>query len=142
MCSIKYGAIAIALNLLSTIAVADVKIAPQEIPGSTKVDAEGVIKLVEVIQNLLIVDARIRMDRRQGYLEGSISLPDVETDCDSLARIIPTKSSPVLFYCNGPKCGRSGKSVNKAVNCGYTKVFWFRGGLEEWKLKGYPYLRK
>lgn len=117
-------------------------VSPDAIPGTTKVDAEGAINLVEKISQLVIVDARIRLDRLQGYIEGSVSLPDVETTCASLARVIPNKSSPVLFYCNGPKCGRSVRSSQKALGCGYTHVYWFRGGFEEWKNKNYPYLKK
>jgi rhodanese-related sulfurtransferase len=106
------------------------------------VDAEGVLELAEKNPELVIVDARIRQDRLQGYIEGSISLPDVDTSCESLAKVIPRKSTPVLFYCNGPKCGRSVNSSRKAVGCGYASVYWYRGGFEEWKNKNYPYLKK
>jgi rhodanese-related sulfurtransferase len=118
------------------------KLAPLAIPGSTVVDAEKLIELVGIIPNLLLIDARIRMDRKQGYIEGSISLPDIETDCNSLARIISSKAVPILFYCNGQKCARSGKSVIKANECGYKNVFWFRGGMEEWNNKNYPVLKQ
>lgn len=117
-------------------------VSPDNIPGTTKVDAEGVLDLAEKNPGLVIVDARIRQDRLQGYIEGSISLPDVDTSCESLARVIPKKSTPVLFYCNGPKCGRSVHSSRKALGCGYTRIYWYRGGFEEWKNKNYPYLRK
>jgi rhodanese-related sulfurtransferase len=117
-------------------------VAPDTIPGTTKVDAEGVLDIVQNNPDILIIDARMRKDRVQGYMEGSISLPDVETTCESLAKFIPRKTSPLLFYCNGPKCGRSGKSSRKALACGYTHVYWFRGGFEEWKQKDYPYLKE
>ena len=117
-------------------------VSPDSIPGTTKVDAEGVLELAEKNPGLVIVDARIRQDRLQGYIEGSVSLPDVDTNCESLAKIIPRKSTPVLFYCNGPKCGRSVRSSRTALDCGYTGVYWYRGGFEEWKNKNYPYLKK
>lgn len=117
-------------------------LAPESIPGTVRVDAESVLDLIESLPTLKIIDARMRQDRIHGYLEGSISLPDVETDCKSLASHIAKKSQPVLFYCNGPKCGRSGKSSVKALACGYTQVYWFRGGFEEWKQKSYPYVTK
>lgn len=117
-------------------------VSPDSIPGATKVDAEGLLELAERAPGIVIVDARVRQDRLQGYIEGSISLPDVETSCESLARTIPEKSTPVLFYCNGPKCGRSVHSSRKALGCGYTRVYWFRGGFEEWTKKNYPYLKK
>jgi len=117
-------------------------VSPDTILGTTKVDAEGVIDLVEKIPGLIIIDARIRQDRVQGYIEGSVSLPDIETNCEKLMQVIPRKSSPVLFYCNGPKCGRSVQSSLKAQTCGYHNVYWFRGGFEEWKNKNYPFLKE
>ncbi len=115
-------------------------VAPESIPGATVVDAEGVLDLVEKFPRLVMVDARIRQDRKLGYIEGSVTLADVDTTCESLARIIPQKSSPVLLYCNGPSCVRSARSTQKALACGYTRLYWFRGGFEEWKAKNYPYL--
>ena len=115
---------------------------PDSIEGSTKVTAEGFIELVDSKPDLIIVDSRIPGDRKQGYVEGSISLPDVETNCDTLAKNIPSKTSATLFYCNGVKCGRSAKAVKVALSCGYNNIYWFRGGFEEWLAKGYPYLQE
>jgi len=112
---------------------------PERIPGSEKVEAQEVITLIEEYPELVIIDARMN-DRRQGYLEDSIGLPDVETHCDSLTAVIPAKSSPAMFYCNGPKCGRSAKSVKIALACGYEKVYWYRGGMQDWIEQGYPYI--
>ena len=114
---------------------------PDSIPGTHKVIAEDIFDLVEKIPELQIIDARIRMDRKQGYIEGSVSLPDLETNCQSLAKVISGKHSPVLFYCNGVKCGRSVESSKIALKCGYDNLYWFRGGFEEWKQKGFPYLK-
>ena len=114
---------------------------PENIEGTIKVTAEEFIELVNDIPDLTIVDSRIPGDRKQGYIEGSVSLPDINTTCDSLAKVIPAKNSKTLFYCNGVKCGRSAKAIVIALGCGYNKIYWFRGGFEEWLAKGYPYLQ-
>ena len=118
------------------------KDAPLLIPGTIKVSAEGVLDLVEKIPDLLIIDARIRADRKQGYIEGSISLPDIVTNCASLGKVISKKNAPVLFYCNGVKCGRSVKSSRIALKCGYNNIYWFRGGYTEWRAKNYPFIKE
>ena len=115
---------------------------PETIDGTTKVSAEGFIELVDSVPDLIVIDSRIPGDRKQGYVEGSISLPDVETNCKTLASNIPSKKSAALFYCNGVKCGRSAKAIKIALSCGYNNVYWFRGGFEEWLAKGYPYLQE
>jgi len=111
---------------------------PENIPGTILVDAEAVIKLVMSTPDIIIIDARIKTDRKQGYIEGSISLPNIDTNCGSLNKIIKEKTTPALYYCNGIKCGRSVESISIAMSCGYSNIYWFRGGFEEWQEKGYP----
>jgi rhodanese-related sulfurtransferase len=111
---------------------------PDTIPGTTKVTAEGVIDALDKHADLVIIDARKASDRAQGYIEGSVGLPDTDTTKKSLAQAVPGKNHPVLFYCNGPSCGRSVKSAKNAVAWGYTNIYWFRGGWEEWTEKGLP----
>ena len=114
-------------------------IVPEQITGAETLSAEDVIALAMEKPDLIIVDARIANDRKHGYLENSQSLPDIETSCNSLAAIIPSKNSPVMFYCNGIQCGRSVVSIKIARSCGYSTLYWFKGGFEEWKMKGYQY---
>ena len=111
---------------------------PESIPGTTKVSAEQLIELLEQYDDLVLVDARRKQDHDAGWIEGSVSLPNTDTNPESLAKVIPSKSTPVLFYCNGPKCGRSVESCKIAVADGYTTVYWFRGGWAEWEEKGLP----
>lgn len=127
---------------LFIVSVALAATSPESIDGTIKVDAEAFIELVDKTPDLIIIDSRIPGDRKQGYIEGSLSLPDVDTTCESLAKVISKKESPSLFYCNGVKCGRSAKAINIALGCGYSNIYWFRGGFEEWLEKGYPYLQQ
>ncbi|MBX2809856.1 MAG: rhodanese-like domain-containing protein [Cellvibrionaceae bacterium] len=113
-------------------------LSPEDITGATKVDAEQLIALIERTDNLTIIDSRIKSDRRQGFIEGSISLPDIETNCEALSAAINSFSSPVVFYCNGVKCGRSANAVTIAIGCGYKEIYWFRTGIEEWMEEVFP----
>ncbi len=110
---------------------------PDTIQGSTRVDAESLISLARGNPELVIIDSRIQADRRQGYITGSINLPDTDTNCESLQSVIAKKDNAALFYCNGPKCRRSYRAVMIAKACGYTNIYWFRGGMEEWKNKNF-----
>ncbi len=115
---------------------------PESIHGTIKVNAEEFIELVENIPELIIIDTRIRGDRAQGFIEGSINLPNISTTCESLSNIISKKETASLFYCNGIKCARSSKAIKIALDCGYTNIYWFRGGFGEWLDKGYPYVQE
>jgi len=136
------GLLAAWLFLAPAAAVGELPKVPEAIPGVAKVDAEKLIKLANRLPELIIIDSRITSDRMQGYIEGSISLPDTRTDCASLGKILPAGNSKALFYCNGVKCGRSVNAIRVAKKCGYKNIFWFRGGFAEWLKKGYPFLRQ
>ena len=126
------------LCLASTVTASESYTSPESIEGAQKIDAEKLIGLVNQDKARIIIDSRISSDRKLGYIPGSISLPDTETSCESLARVIPQKSDPVVFYCNGPKCRRSDNAVVIAADCGYTNIYWFRGGIEAWRANNYP----
>jgi len=124
--------------MASTVTASESYTSPESIEGAQKIDAEKLIRLVNQDKARIIIDSRISSDRKLGYIPGSISLPDTGTSCESLARIIPQKSDPVVFYCNGPKCRRSDNAVVIAADCGYTNIYWFRGGIEAWRAHNYP----
>jgi len=129
------------LLLPVTVTAAELEL-PNAIPGIITVSAEGLIELATESESLLLIDARLSADHKQGFIEGSISLPDTMTSCDTLSELTTDERRPLLFYCNGPKCERSIHAVRIARKCGYQNVFWFRGGLEEWKKKNYPFIRR
>lgn len=114
---------------------------PNKISGTTKVTAEQIVELVEKYDNLVIIDARKESDRAKGYIEGSHGLPNTSTNYKKLQKLISTKTTPVVFYCNGVKCGRSVESSKIAVKAGYKNIYWFRGGWDEWTQKKMPVTR-
>jgi rhodanese-related sulfurtransferase len=116
-------------------------IVPEHIAGAKTLVAEEVVELAMSTSDLIIIDARIKDDRKHGYIEDSVSLPDIETNCTKLKQIIPSKNSPTLFYCNGIKCGRSVVAIKIAKSCGYTNMYWFKGGFQEWQTKGFQYTK-
>ena len=127
--------------LLGWMQVQAEEIVQESIPGTTKISAEELINLAQTDSNLVMIDSRKPSDYAKGYIEGSRNLPDTETTAKTLASHIPSKSTPVIFYCNGIRCGRSANAAKIAVSAGYTNIYWFRGGWGEWTAKGYPTAR-
>lgn len=117
---------------------ADHIVSPESIDHVITVNAEELIEKVMTVPELVLIDSRIPADRNEGYIEGSISLPDIETDCDSLAKVVTSVQTPVMFYCNGIRCGRSARAAVIARDCGYQHIYWFRTGMEEWQEKEFP----
>lgn len=115
--------------------------APMSIAGATTVNAEQVIDLVTKKSNLVILDNRKPEDFAVGRIEGAVRLIDTDTTPDSLAKAVKTKDTPVLFYCNGLKCGRAAKAAAIAVQDGYKEVYYYALGLDEWNKKGLPLVK-
>ena len=111
---------------------------PAAIDGAVTIEAEQLIELVGSRTDVVLIDSRIHEDHTDGYIEGSQHLVDRETNCESLARILSGTQTPVIFYCNGVSCDRSDKAAVIAIGCGYREVYWFRGGIEEWRASKYP----
>nr|WP_146910579.1 rhodanese-like domain-containing protein [Arenimonas daejeonensis] len=48
------------------------------------------------------------------------------------------KDRPMVFYCQSTQCWMSYNAALRAINLGYTKVLWYRGGIEAWQQAGLP----
>ncbi|WP_439578813.1 rhodanese-like domain-containing protein [Elioraea sp.] len=112
--------------------------APMTIAGATTVDAKAIIALMESKPDLVIIDNRRAEDYANGFIEGAVRVLDTDMTEAVLASHVKTKGTPVLFYCNGVKCGRAAKATEMAVRWGYTQVHYYALGMEEWRALGLP----
>jgi rhodanese-related sulfurtransferase len=124
-----------ALGLAAAPARAD---APLTIPGARTVDARAIVALIETRPDLVIFDNRRAEDYANGFIEGAIRVLDTDLTEAFLAGHLRTKDTPVLFYCNGLRCGRAAKAAEMAVRWGYTQVHYYALGMEEWRALGLP----
>jgi rhodanese-related sulfurtransferase len=122
----------------SNVSAVEKPYAPENMPGAKRVSAEEVVDLILSNPDMIIIDSRKKTEYLKGHIEGAINILNTELTLDHLETIAPDKTQAVLFYCNGARCLRSSDSIDKAVNWGYRKIFWFRGGWEEWTEKRLP----
>jgi rhodanese-related sulfurtransferase len=119
---------------------------PDALKGVTRVSAEEVVELAK--QGVTLVDTRtqkefdnehVRGAILASYVEKSLKEADFDTAKDdfSALKTVP-KDKPVLFLCNGPECWKSYKASKTATANGFTKIYWFRGGMPEWREKHLP----
>lgn len=115
--------------------------APDKLDGTVLVNAEQAADLIVNYPNLIIIDSRKEIEYSKGHIQGSISLLDTEMTLEKLSAHASDKSTPLLFYCNGERCLRSSRAATQAMSWGYSKIYWFRGGWNEWVEKGMPISR-
>lgn len=120
---------------------------PATLAGATLVSADQVKSLMD--KGAPVIDTRVAAEYAEAHIKGAKSVPykeksakaadfDAAADSFDLAKLPPDKAAPVVFYCNAGECWKSYKASSAAIKAGYKAVNWFRGGLPEWKAKGYP----
>ncbi len=119
-------------------ALADKPLAPHTLAGTTRVDAEQAVVVIQTTPHLVIIDSRLAEEHAKGHIPGAISLLDTDMSEAALSRIAPDRGTPLLFYCNGERCLRSGNAAANAAAWGYRTIYWFRGGWQEWLQKELP----
>lgn len=93
---------------------------------------------------LILLDLRGARDFAIGHLPGARSLPFHRFDEDfekTVAAASPgadRASLPLVLYCYGNDCVRSREGGTRAARLGFRNLFWFRGGITEWRAAGYP----
>lgn len=120
---------------------------PPDLAGVTVVTAVQVRALM--LKGVLLVDTRVASEYVEQHIKGAVSIPYKEKSAKSpdfngrldrfdLSKLPRDKHTPVIFYCNAGECWKSYKASKTAFQAGYTKVYWLRGGIPEWKSNGLP----
>jgi rhodanese-related sulfurtransferase len=47
-------------------------------------------------------------------------------------------NTPIVFFCAGVVCWESYNACLRAEKIGYTRVYWYRGGLNAWQAAALP----
>ena len=119
---------------------------PDTLKGATRVSADDVAELAK--QGVTIADTRTQKEYENEHVRGAILVPygekslkeaDFDATKDDFAALknLPA-DKPVVFMCNGLECWKSYKASHAAVAAGFSKVYWFRGGMPEWREKHMP----
>ena len=122
---------------------------PASMPGASVVTAKRVAELM--LGGALAVDTRTEKEFKHEHVadavfapygEKSLKEPDFDASLDNATAIeaLP-RDKPLIFMCNGPECWKSYKASKVAINAGFKNVYWFRGGLPEWRGERLPTTR-
>ena len=119
---------------------------PASLEGVTRVASEEVAKLIAA--GAVAVDTRTAKEFDQEHIAGAVHAPYIERslkdrnydprldDFSALGNLSLDK--PLIFFCNGPECWKSYKASKMAQAKGAKQVYWYRGGMPEWREKSMP----
>ncbi len=110
--------------------------APAEVPGATTVTVERAKELFDA--GVAFIDVRNPRLYARRHVPGAhhLDMKDVFGP-DTLSAVV-AKDEPLVIYCSGLKCSRSSRASEMAADWGFQKVYYFRGGIVDWRDAGMP----
>ena len=86
------------------------------------------------MENAQLIDIRTPKEYESGFIEGFNNIDFMsktfDTDIEKL-----DKNKPVLLYCRSGR--RTAKCSEKLVEKGFVKIYDLKGGITQWKFKGF-----
>jgi rhodanese-related sulfurtransferase len=127
---------------------ANAELTPPALEGGRVISAAETRTLIDR-GTASVFDTRYPIDYGRGHLPSAISLPykgrsanrvgfNAAVDRIDLSKLPAQKEATVVFYDHGLTGWKSYKAAVLAIRAGYRNVLWMRGGIAEWKGKGYP----
>jgi cytochrome c-type biogenesis protein len=83
------------------------------------------------------VEALSSTDFAQEHLPGAVNLPARRVD-DLASQLLPDKHAPIAVYCTNATCRNSGFVAHKLADLGYTDVYHYPGGKQDWHHASLP----
>jgi rhodanese-related sulfurtransferase len=124
----------VSLFLVQTDVMAKKKVSPEKVAGATTISTAEAKELFD--RGITFIDVRSNRDWEAGRIPGSIHIELKKVySLETLSEVV-SRDEPVVIYCNSIGCMRSSKASAKAVDWGYTKVYYYRMGYPDWKSAG------
>lgn len=101
---------------------------------TAEVSTEEVVNLLAA-RSAPLLDVRSAEEYAIAHIPGSVNL--YEKEVDLVRERYPDKTTRLVFYCNGPFCGKSKRLSEQLVALGYTNVRRYQLGLPVWRALGY-----
>ncbi len=92
-----------------------------------RLDAGEPIQLVETLQP---------REYAKEHIAGAMNIPFTKMTGEARERF--SKDDVIVVYCHNPNCKASTRAAEKLEKLGFTNVFEYEGGKDDWKAAGYP----
>lgn len=108
---------------------------PQDAADSYPVPV-ALAEVREMLERVVLVDARIPELYDEGHLPGAVSLPLAEVDAGIDAFVEQHPKRSLVIYCSGYGCSDSFDLALLLIEKGYGDVMVYEGGYPEWRDAG------
>ncbi len=109
--------------------------APMHVPGSQLIDSK---KAYEMFNNgVKFIDVRPDRFVKNGKIKNAYHLYVGSFSKKNLNSIVK-QNEDMVIYCNGQRCPLTAEAIEKAVEYGYTKIYYYRDGYPSWNHYKFP----
>jgi len=102
-----------------------------------RIPREELAQKIEAGVPLVIVEALGRSYFEDAHLPGALNLPHDRVD-EVAPELLPDKAAEIVVYCSNLACQNSVIASRRLVQLGYTNVFEYEEGKQDWIEAGYP----
>lgn len=113
---------------------------PEQVKGAITTSLLEAKKLFD--QGVVFIDVRNPRYYEKAHIPDAYHMDFKNDFYESKLDGVAKKDQAIVIYCSGVKCSRSYRASAKALSWGFTKVYYFRGGIAEWKKAGYKITEK
>lgn len=82
-----------------------------------------------------VLDVRSAEEYALAHIPGSLNF--YEKELEQILKAYPSPASALVFYCNGPYCGKSKRLSEELTKKGYTNIRRYQLGLPVWRALGH-----
>jgi rhodanese-related sulfurtransferase len=82
-----------------------------------------------------VLDVRSAQEYAIAHIPGSLNY--YEKEIEQITSTYPDPQAPLVFYCNGPFCGKSRRLSEELVKRGYTGIRRYQLGMPVWRALGH-----
>ncbi|MFO8064618.1 MAG: rhodanese-like domain-containing protein [Spirochaetia bacterium] len=100
------------------------------------IDRETLKSRLDAGEPLHVVEVLQPKEFAKGHIAGAVNIPFTKMTSEARDRFSP--EDEIVVYCHDPQCQASNRAAEKLEKLGYTNVYEYAGGKEDWKAAGYP----
>ncbi|MCR6643755.1 MAG: rhodanese-like domain-containing protein [Terricaulis sp.] len=121
---------------------------PITVPGGQRITTKQVVDMMRADANVILID--VLVDPHNVTAQGARYVPAAgqpggfndaaqAQTVQALRNLTGGRNDrPLVFFCAGAACWESYNAVLRARAAGYTRLYWYRGGLASWRAAGLP----
>lgn len=93
--------------------------------------------LLDRKDRFVLIDSRTKPEYAESHIVSAVNIPDKKLQ-DNLALLPADKSSLLVIYCNGFKCGKSKRLAQQLEPLGFANIRIYLEGIPVWEEKNLP----